>query len=740
MISWQEFEINVKTLSSFIWSCNAINETINGVKFDCVLKPKENYWIIIEITEDESLAKVRTDIAKFSTCRQFLFSQNIYPELFLVMRDEPTETMQTTGSGCFVKVLSYDSFSKQFIDYPSYVYARQQKAFGSSVNPLSGQPDNNDYTPVFYQNLRTKKDVTLKEIAKCISDGKRLILFGNYGTGKSRCIRELFSYLSNKATGKILYPIAINLKEHWGQQRADEVIRRHFGLLGLSSLSDNLIKIIESDRFIFLLDGFDEVGSQVWSEDTNKLMQIRSSSLSAINHLIRTTKSPIIITGREHYFNSNKEMFEVLGLNIGETELLKCKDEFTNEEMTNYLKNISLAIELPIWLPKRPLICQIINTIQKEELDKIFIDSYSAVQFWNTLIKNICEREARISPKLLADTIYKILKVIANITRTKDNNVGPITISEINKSFEIVVGTSPVDDSAVMLQRLPGLGRFSSENMDRQFIDYYILDGLRADDMIDIVYRNCSSSIDENWINSLEKTGIEIVAMRIQIDRSANIFLEYLKKAINGSNKVLTGDMLASLVFYTKKNTLDLGGMLFEKIKISVLNFSKSLIENMLIKDSEIMELDISNSSFSRITIKNCSIKTIYGISNETDIPAFITNCIIERYQGESMEYDNKLFGLKPSHMIFISLVKKIFFLGGSVKSEDELLKSFGSRENKRIASKILKIMVKDKIISKPDSENKYTPKTFNRTRMKTILAELNNSKDSLWFEIGNVN
>jgi len=739
MIPWQEFENKVRTLSGFIWNCNAVNETINGVRFDCVLKPKENYWIVVEVTEDETLAKVRTDIAKFSTCRQFLFSKNIFAEFFLVMPNAPTETMQTTGDGCFVKVLSYESFSKMFINYNSYVYARQQKTFGSAVNPLSGLPDNNDYTPVFYQNIRTGKDIPLKDISKCLMEGKRLILLGNYGTGKSRCIRELFNTLSNKAIGKTFYPIAINLKEHWGQQRADEIIRRHFGLLGLSNFVDSLLKIIESNNFIFLLDGFDEIGSQVWSEDTYQLKQIRTSSLSAINHLISITKSPVIITGREHYFNSNSEMFDILGLKSHETELLKCKEEFSESEMANYLKSISLAIELPIWLPKRPLICQIINTIEKEELEKIFIDSYSSVQFWNTLIKNICEREARISPKLLPENIYKILKDIANITRTKINNVGPISFMEINKAFAKVVGTSPVDDSAVMLQRLPGLGRVSSENMDRQFIDFYILDGLRADSLIEIVYKNCDITIDENWINPLGKTGIEIVAMKMQQDRSANVFIEYLKKANAGTNKIITGDILASLIYYTKKRSLDLGGIYFEKLKITSMNFSKSLIENFSLYDSEITDLDISDCGFSKISIKRCSIKHIYGIENENDVPLFISDSLIENYYLKPMDYDNKLFGLKPSHMILISIIKKVFFLGMSLKTEEELLNSFGSRDNKRIAIIILKLLVKEKIVSKQNSSKQYSPKTFNRDRMKEILADMNNSKDPLWIEIGNL-
>lgn len=728
MISWKELEENVKTLSSFMYNSNAVNETINGVKFDCVLKPKEDHWIVIEVSENETLEKVRTDIAKFSTCRQYLFSKEIYSEFFLILRDRPTETMQTTGKGCKINVLSYESFSKQFIDYESYVFIRSQKVFGSAINPFSGEPDKIDYTPVLYENIKTKKNVSLKEIAQCVFEGKRMVLLGNYGTGKSRCIRELFFYLSNKATNRILYPIAINLKEHWGTQRADEIIRRHFGLLGLSHMADSLIKIIDKDKFIFLLDGFDEIGAQVWSNDTFKLQQIRASSLAAVKDLITTTKSPIVISGREHYFNSDKEMFKVLGLDYSETEFLRCKEEFTEEEMRSYLKSISLVIDLPIWLPRRPLICQIINTIQKEEIDKIFINSYSSVEFWNTLIKNICERESKISPLLQSETIFNILKEVANITRTKQENIGPITIGEINKSFEKVVGTAPVDDSAVMLQRLPGLGRISSENMDRQFIDFYILDGLRAENLIDIIYQSDSDVIEETWLNPIGKIGIEIIAKKIQIDKSANIFIEFLKKSIQGNNNVLTGDILASLIFYAKKSSLDLGGLIIEKTIITSINFSKSLIENFLIKDSQINEIDVSNFSFSKITLKDCNIKKIYGISSEAEIPSFLIKPKIGSYHSKPMEADNKLFELKSTHMIFIAIIKKTFFLGGQNKSEHELIESFGNKDDRKIALNIIKILVKEKILSKPDSENKYTPKTFNRNRMKEILNDLNKS------------
>jgi len=739
MQTWKALEESVKTISSFIWNCNAINEIINGVRCDCVLKAKSDYWIVIETSENETLEKVRTDIAKLSTVKQFLFSKYIYSECYIILKEEPTESMQTTGDGCNVKVMSFNSFSKSFFNFDSYLHVRTQKAFGSSVNPISGDPDLYEYTPVLYENVITKKQLKVNEIAKFLNDGKRIILLGNYGTGKSRCIRELFQYLAKKEYNRIVFPIAINLKENWGTQRADEIIRRHLDLLGLSNFGDSLIKTYNSDIYIFLLDGFDEIGAQGWSDDSSKLKQIRASSLSAVKDLIKTTKSPLIITGREHYFNSSDEMFQTLGLNKNDTLLIRCKDEFTEDEMDIYLKNLSKAIELPVWLPRRPLICQIINTLEKEKIEEIFLDSFSAVEFWNTLITNVCERESRISPVLESSIILKILKRIAHYTRIKNGDVGPVSITEINRAFEEIVGTQPVDESAVMLQRLPGLGRISSESHDRQFIDYYFLDGLRAEDLIDIVYANNTEILNEKWINPISRAGIEIVAKRIHKDKSANSFIEFFKQAINSSNKVLAGDLLAALTFYNTNNPIDLGGLILLSSSITFLNFSNSLIDNFMIKDSQIDELDISHYSFSKVVFKDTIIKKLYGISSQNENPSFIVSCVIDSYEKNSINFANRLFHLKPQHMILLSLIKKFFILNTNLKLESEIAKSYGNPVDKKTVIEILKLMYKEKVLAKSfnNGKSEYTAKPNQRTRMLRILKDKEKSRDNLWIEIG---
>jgi hypothetical protein len=215
MSTWIELEKNVQSIARLKWNCTALPETINGVNFDCVLKPENDRWIIIEATENQTLLKIRTDCAKHNACRFYLLSKGIHVTNYIVLKQEPTLSMQETGLGNNAKVMSYKTFANEFIDFQSYSHLRSKNIFGSSVNPFSGKMDDISYTPVYYELISQKKEILLKEITKVLSNNKNIVLLGNYGTGKSRCIRELFQQISkqNLEGNKFIYPIAINLKD-----------------------------------------------------------------------------------------------------------------------------------------------------------------------------------------------------------------------------------------------------------------------------------------------------------------------------------------------------------------------------------------------------------------------------------------------------------------------------------------------------------------------------------------------
>lgn len=741
-LSWKNFENNVRELASFIWNTHAVPEHIAGVNFDLVLKPQKDSWVIIEVTENETLDKIRTDCAKLGTIKMNLFERNIYAKRFIVTRNTPTLSMRETGESNGVEVLSYTDFSKLFFDYGAYTFQRKDKPFGSSINPVSGDPDSVDYTPVAYENTQTHKTAELKDIAKMLLDRRKLILLGNYGTGKSRCLRELFFHINQsvKPGNELLFTLAINLKEYWGTQTAEEIIRRHFNDLGLSHLSDSIIKILGKENIVLLLDGFDEIGSQSWSDNTSRLRQIRTSSLQGIKDLISKTKGPVIISGREHYFNSDEEMFSSLGLNKSNTLIYKCKDEFSEEEMKNYLKNVSGHAFLPEWLPKRPLVCQIINSFDQETFDRVFLETSNASHFWKILKENLCAREARIRNIFDPGTISSILMTLADMTRGKIGNVGPISLNELNSAFEKVTGTPPVDEG-VMLQRLLALGRISAENTDRQFIDYYILDGFRAESLIISLNENNTAAFNEKWHNALGKLGIEILANEMAERQSANHYLQYLKQSLDQQNTFIRGDILASLVYYAD-SPLDLNGIKITDTYITYLKFTHKNIRNFSLEGSIIEELDISDSELDRIILKGNIIKKVYGITSEQGLPEYLKDNQIESYEAVDNLTRIKSAKLSDPHKIFLSIIKKTFFQSGVGRKEETLYRGLGDDlSNKKLIEKILGKLVSEKILDKvPGKEGDlYVPKRHHSRRMKNIMNDLTLSKDPLWESIGKI-
>ena len=167
----------------------------------------------------------------------------------------------------------------------------------------------------------------------------------------------------------------------------------------------------------------------------------------------------------------NEEMFSALGTLQADTILLRCKEEFTQEELQAYFDTRQIDITITPWLPRRPLICQTITALTTQDLESMFGVGSNEVEFWDHFIHVVCERDARIHGAFDGNTIFSILKWLARLTRTRPANVGPILLSDTQKAFEAVVGQMPVEEASVMLQRLPALGRLSPDTSDRQFVD-----------------------------------------------------------------------------------------------------------------------------------------------------------------------------------------------------------------------------------------------------------------------------
>ncbi|MGB2877914.1 MAG: hypothetical protein WBB97_07765 [Dehalococcoidales bacterium] len=739
-MEWQELENIVRRVASFLWECEAKPEIINGVNIDCVCKIKTDYWITVEITQEKSLEKLRTDLAKFASIRPYLFSKNIYAECYFVTENKPNISLIETGKGQNVDVLSLDSFQKILFDHDNYYYIRASKPFGSAIQPVSGEKDTIKYVPVEYRDVLHSRKYRINDLARLLFQSNRIILSGNYGTGKSRCIQELFTYISKVKHPRPTLPISIDLRSHWGTKKGTEIIRRHFDDLGLSRNADNAIKIMPKGGFSLLLDGFDEIASQTWSDDPTRLMEIRARSLVGVKDLIQNCKGGLIITGREHYFNSNTEMFHSLGLSPETTILVRCEDEFTDLEMSIYLKNISIDIPLPKWLPRRPIICKIASDIEPATLKELLSDESGEVGFWEHFIKAICEREARINPTLDSASIKNILCNVASITRTKLGDLGPISITELNQAFETVVGTRPTDETAIILQRLPALGRVASDTPDRQFVDHYILDGLRAEDVISCVNERSEEVLNEPWINPLKRLGITLVADNINFTKDHASYMTYMRKVASCRNQILASDILTSLCFVLDE--IDFHNLLIQNSHISSLDLSGKKISNLSLVDTVIEDLDITGVDTKNVLISKCLIKDIYGVSGAHGLPDWMSDNEIEHYQSISTVSRIRAATLTKQQEIFLTIIHKTFFQPGSGRKEEALLRGLGTQIDSKIANKITSMLLREGVLKRIKGEEGYVY-VPNRGafigRMNSIREQLTSSDDPIWKQLNKI-
>ena len=741
-MSWQTFEKKIREVSSYRWNCNAITETLAGVKCDCVLKPKSNYYILVEITEEHTLHKVRTDITKLNTVKLALLSQNIYSECYIVLETTPTDSMRAAGKEQCIQVESVGEYFNEYFEYRNYVYARKQKSFGSLINIETGEPENNAYIGVTYYDKKSGKDYRIEEIIALLKKGKRIVLKGDFGLGKSRCIKKVFDELSSSSIVDNPYGIAINLRDHWGAKRAGEILSRHFEDLGLDA--KNFIKSFDQSNVIYLLDGFDEIGTQSWSSDVKKMQHIRAMSVSGIKDLIEKVKGGILITGREYYFNSDSELLSCLGLSKDNTIILECPQEFTDSELVDFIKkntpdtgNDECLNKLPAWFPRRPLVIQLLLKYASD----VFSIEYALDDicgFWYAFLSKICDREAKIYPALNPEIIKNVLLYLANFTRKSASGTGPIAQIDLSNAFIAAAGFAPNDESSIMLQRLPSLARISADSPNRQFIDSFILNGLRAESIIKLSKEYDQSIYTDEWRHPLNDIGLNILTTYIsKNEENVNRFLGIARQAAT-KNKILASDIVCAICLLDIAE-IDFNGLTITDGHFFHLSFEGKVIKRLSIKNSIIEKLDLTNSKLAdTVTIEDSIISTIYGISSIGGIPSQLVRCDTEDFEPLATTALIKKARLSESQKLFVEMMRKIYFQPGAGRKEAALLRGMGASANKQLGKKILNKLLDEDLVTrhKGDEGYIYSPVRRETERVKKMLTDLTLSEDPVWKNI----
>ena len=491
---------------------------------------------------------------------------------------------------------------------------------------------------------------------------------------------------------------------------------------------------MDKGAITLLLDGFDEIASQVWSDDPKRLEEIRVQSLMGVADLVRSSRGGVLISGREHYFNSEEEMFRCLGLEPKNTLLICCADEFSEEQMKDYLSVVGPDVVIPTWLPKRPLVSKMLAGFDSETLGGLSDDG-GEIDFWQRLLEAICQREARIHSSLDPVTIRRVLLELAHLSRGKGNNVGPLTLKELNEAFEKVVGRPPRDEASAMLQRLPMLGRVDASSSDRQFVDTYILDGLRATAVVEMMATAPPENIrHEKWLHPLGVFGQAILTQSIVDNENSSAYIRYLRQLAGAGNRVLAGDIVTALLGM-EESQIDFRNLVLADSHLGTINLAETEARNLTIKDSFINELTVGPKRLTGVTVEGCVIEIMRGLANGDQLPEWLIAPRIERFDALANVARIREAGLSKKQEIFVTVVHKTFFQPGSGRKEEALLRGLGAASEQKIARRVLGVLIEEGVLKKfPGKQGSvYAPVRKHTRRMGQIVKQLKYSSDPLW-------
>ncbi|WP_197024984.1 NACHT domain-containing protein [Arthrobacter sp. UNC362MFTsu5.1] len=655
----------------------------------------EDLVVAIEATTSPRKDKAEKDGKKLKALASQLATQ--YPfkaiKCFFVTQEEPTADQRDAIKrlGTPLAAVGFDDLRSRLIDVRSYLSARGDHEFGSARDPETDDKRVTDkYVELDFVDSASKATIGVSDLYRMMQDGRQVVLIGDYGTGKSMTLREIYLRFRkdyfNKVTTK--FALHLNLNDHQGQSDPSEALIRHANLIGFSQ-PHQLVRAWKSGEAHIILDGFDEIFGSGGAG--RPIAEVREKSVELVRTFSRKTprEAGLLIAGREHFFDSTQELRRALGLRPEVT--IASASEFTEDQVRAYLQQRNWLKELPSWLPRRPLI---VGYLAGHRLFDLVDDigSVDSGEGWHRLIQAVCAREARIEAGLNEDAIRSMLEKLATLARKTSSGLGPLQFEDLITAFRDLRGYLPDEGAYGVLQRLPGLRVSDGRTNSRSFVDDDFVDAARAGDIYNFILNPYQPNFGDAFTGAqtlLGEVGLAVLGYRV-----------------NGAS-LSEGAITTSL---TKAQSIARTEIVQADILRLILSQGMSPQRAITINDQHIPSLRVTDGAdCSSVEFSNCIIEVLdlSGLEYAGDIPRF-TECIIERIDGiaaldeltterivaseigdfsessETMAAILKL-DLPDRKRVALTLLRKIFVQSGHSRKESGLYR--GSLEGQNLRS-----------------------------------------------------
>lgn len=736
-----DLEKEVKNIASQLWpeAFGGGCEVIGGKERDGVYITEETVHII-ECTTSRTKEKAEKDVGKLSSLAKQM--QKKYPDKgvkgWFVTKDEPTADQRAvvTSKGYLVTACAFEKFQSKLINVSIYINCRYNYPFGSIRDPQTGDfKVTEEYVDIELCNTKDKHQLwSTDNIATEILNGKKIIIQGHYGVGKSMTLKEIYKILNKKYNSKAIvkFPLYINLRDHHGQLNPVEAIERHARNIGYSN-PDHIVRAWRSGYAILILDGYDEIAALGWAGKSSTLKEIRYKSMELLREFIRQTPSGtgILLAGRANYFDSLKETEKAFGLSPN-VPILSIGD-FTKEQIEEYLSKKKITATIPEWIPSRPLLLGylVAKGILNNLINTNGIDN--PAEGWDILLDEISKRESAIEAGLMPETIREIIEGVATFARRFQNGLGPVYQEDLERVFNEKCGYHPDDRALVLLQRLPGLAPQDQQDGSRYFIDEHFASVAKAGEVIRYIqnsYEYKISADPRQWQETLDDIGTQLICLKSG-DFNPGLIEDAILNAKRICADVLATDILIALNYLGKPWSRE--SVVFRNILIPTFELKKendwSRVKFQDVIFRELIIEDIPDKITSPY-FQDCYIGTIIGCNNISALPGEIyDNILIDNFEAQETTTSALLGLYLPVPVkVGLTILKKLYLQAGGGRQENAFYRGLSTNEKSYIAPVLEYLKQKGVAIpsKKANTNNVWQPSKSHFARIRNILINKN--------------